>query len=170
MNDREIICRIQNGEKEYISEIVASYYDDIFRFCMYQTGNEANSYDLVQETFLRFIKYVESYKYGNLKGYLITIAKNLCRDYYQNSGTTVNFDSVSELGEEDVGISQIDNRLMLCCYLQKIPLKQRETIILHYYSNFKIKEISIILGVNISTVKSRLRLGILNLKKAMGEE
>ena len=34
-----------------------------------------------EDTFLRFIRYVEHYKYQNLKGYLLTIAMNLCRNY-----------------------------------------------------------------------------------------
>ena len=47
------------------------------------TMDETDSYDIVQEVFLRFIKYADSYIHGNLKGYLLIIARNLCRDYFR---------------------------------------------------------------------------------------
>lgn len=81
MEDKELIRRIQDGSKEYLNEIAEKYYDDIYYFCCYQTGSREEAYDLAQETFLRFVRYVERYRYRNLKGYLLTIAMNLCRDY-----------------------------------------------------------------------------------------
>ena len=60
------------------------YYDDIYNFCCYHSGNREDAYDLAQETFLRFIRYVGQYKYVNLKGYLLTVAMNVCRNYYRD--------------------------------------------------------------------------------------
>lgn len=84
MEDRELVRRIQNGQKEYLNEIAGRYYDDIYYFCCYQSGNREDAYDLAQETFLRFIRYVGQYKYVNLKGYLLTIAMNVCRNYFRD--------------------------------------------------------------------------------------
>ena len=81
MEDRELMRRIQHGQKEYLNDIAKKYYDDIFYFCCYQAGSREDAYDLAQETFVRFIRYVEHYRYQNLKGYLLAIAMNLCRNY-----------------------------------------------------------------------------------------
>lgn len=86
MDDRELVRRVQAGQKEYLNEIAEKYYDDIYYFCCYQTGSREDAYDLAQDTFLRFIRYVEGYRYRNLKGYLLTIAMNLCRNYWQGEG------------------------------------------------------------------------------------
>ena len=86
MDERQWIHAIQRGEKQYLQDIVEKYYDDIFRFCAFQTGSREDAYDLVQETFLKFIRYVEGYHYRNLKGYLLTIAMNLCRDHMTERG------------------------------------------------------------------------------------
>lgn len=83
MEERQWIKAVQRGDKRYLSDIAEKYYDDIFRFCAYQTGSREDAYDLTQETFLRFIRYVESYQSKNLKGYLLTIAMNLCRNYHR---------------------------------------------------------------------------------------
>lgn len=81
MTDRELIRKVHGGSKEAMNDIIQKYYDDIYRFCLYLTGSEAESYDITQDVFLRFIKYADTYEYKNLKGYLLIIARNLCRDY-----------------------------------------------------------------------------------------
>ena len=83
MNDRELIREIQRGKKEYLNDIAEKYYDDIYRFCCYQTGSCQDAGDLAQETFLHFIRSVEQFRYRNLKGYLLTIARNVCMDYFR---------------------------------------------------------------------------------------
>ncbi len=85
--ERQWILAIQKGDKKYLQDIAEKYYDDIFRFCAFQTGSIQDAYDLAQETFLRFIRYVESYQYRNLKGYLLTIAMNVCRNYHRRNHT-----------------------------------------------------------------------------------
>lgn len=167
MNDKYLLKKIKDGQKEYLNEVITQYYDDIYRFCVYQTGNKEDSYDITQETFLKFIKYVDSYREHNLKGYLLTIARNLCRDYFRNRCVTECMEEMNETGEADQRIEQMDTAMMLCEYLQKIPEEQREVLVLRYYQEVKLGDISRILGVNLSTVKSRLRLGVRNLKKEM---
>lgn len=86
MDERHWIHAIQKGDKKYLQDIAEKYYDDIFRFCTFQTGSREDAYDLAQDTFLRFIQYVERYHDRNLKGYLLTIAMNLCRDFLREKG------------------------------------------------------------------------------------
>lgn len=81
MDERQWIHAIRKGNREPLGDIAEKYYDDIWRFCAFQTGSREDAYDLAQETFVRFIRYVESYHDRNLKGYLLTIARNVCRDY-----------------------------------------------------------------------------------------
>lgn len=181
MTDQELIKKIQNGQKEFLGEIIERYYDDILRFCRYQTGDAIGAYDLTQETFLKFMKYIGSFRYRNLKGYLLTIAGNLCRDYFRSrasgeilqSAETVEQLSgslpelLSHTGEADKILEDTENKLLLRELLLRLPKSQREVIILRYYHDCKLTEISGILGVNLSTVKSRLRMGTQALRKEM---
>lgn len=169
MTEQELIRKVQNGETQLLGEIIEAYYDDILRFCRYQTGDESSAYDLTQETFLKFIKYIGSFRYRNLKGYLLTIAGNLCRDYFKARVITEPLEKVAESGEEDKALNGTDSRLLLESLLAKLPGEQREVMILKYYNDCKLTEIARILGVNLSTVKSRLRLGTRAMKKEMEE-
>ena len=168
MTDKELIRKVHNGDKEALNTIAGRYYDDIYRFCLYLTGQETDSYDITQEVFLRFIKYADSYKHKNLKGYLLIIARNLCRDYFHHKNDLYSIEDTAE-GAEDVHLGNLENRMLLWDALGQLPVKQREIIILRIYEEMRFHEIAGILGVNLSTVKSRVRLGIISLRKIMEE-
>lgn len=104
MDDRKAIKEIQNGNKEYLNLLAEKYYDDIYRFCCCQTGDPDTAYDLAQETFLRFIRYVDHYRYKNLKGYLLTIARNVCFDFFSKETAAhrhLSYSSLDEAREEE---------------------------------------------------------------------
>lgn len=167
MTDKELIRKVHSGHKETLNVIIERYYDDIYRFCFYLTGNETDSYDITQEVFIKFIRYVNSYRYKNLKGYLLIIARNLCYDYFRHKKDELALEEISEFGKEDVGIRAKEDRLLLEGALKNIPPKQREVIILKIYEGFKFREIARLLGCNISTVKSRYNLGLKNMGKEL---
>ena len=198
MDERQWIHAIQKGDKQYLQDIVEKYYDDIFRFCTFQAGSREDAYDLTQETFLRFIRYVEGYHYRNLKGYLLTIAMNLCRDYLTEKSRRrdrevsfdreINSDSPSEGNslwdvfqpsevisgrtedspESKLMESDIHDRLMEA--LSCLPQMQRETLLLHYLHDMKYREIARLTGVSVSTVKSRVKQGTEKLRAVMKRE
>ena len=227
--------------KECLQDIAEEYYDDIYRFCAFQTGSREDAYDLAQETFLRFIRYVESYHDRNLKGYLLTIAMNVCRNYmaekgkeksvmvsfeenwqqesefsglYKNgkgksicldgeklstnkvsvivdqeklSGTFVDMSMETgfsgsqsgavgmrqcspELSEQERHVIEADIHDRLMEALAVLPEMQRETILLHYMYGMKYREIGKRMGVNVSTVKSRIRQGMDKLQRILKRE
>ena len=169
MTDKELIRKVHNGSKEALDTIIGYYYDDIYRFCLYLTGQETDSYDITQEVFLRFIKYIDSYQHKNLKGYLLIIARNLCRDYfYHNRHSTSSIEDAVFLGKEDARLQEAENAILLHQALQRLPLKQREVIVMRVYEELRFHEIARITGCSLSTAKSRFRLGLQNLKKIIG--
>ena len=170
MTDKELIHKVHNGDKEALNTIVGKYYDEIYRFCVYLTGNDTDSYDITQEIFLKFIKYVDSYRYKNLKGYLLIIARNSCCDYFRHKKDTLWIEDMAESGKEDSQITAMEDGMLLRQELLKIPPEQREVIILHVYEELKFGEIAKMLGCNISTVKSRYFQGIKKLKRLMHTE
>ncbi|MCH5248771.1 MAG: RNA polymerase sigma factor [Lachnospiraceae bacterium] len=167
MTDKELIHMVHSGDKGALNTIIAKYYDDIYRFCYYLTGHEIDSYDITQEVFVKFIRYADSYRYKNLKGYLLIIARNLCYDYFRSKKDEVCLEEISEVGKDDIQIRIKEDKLLLEQALKSIPPKQREVIILRIYEGYKFKEIAKMLGCNISTVKSRYTLGIKNMGKEM---
>lgn len=174
MEEKQWIRDIKNGKKEYLSCIAEKYYDDIYRFCCYQTGSAEDAYDITQETFLRFIRNVERYQSRNLKGYLLTIAMNLCRDYFRakKKEKPIEPDDKLTLNNHiaDNDIAKKEQQLMLMESLSGVTDDQREAILLHHYYGFKFREIGKMTGCSTATAKSRVKQGIDKLKKQMEKE
>lgn len=200
MDERQWIHAIQKGNKQYLQDIVEKYYDDIFRFCTFQSGSREDAYDLTQETFLRFIRYVEGYRYRNLKGYLLTIAMNLCRDFlteksrrgkreisfdqeiYSDTDTSSESGSLWDIyqppetvleraGESpEAKLMESDLHDRLMAALSCLPQMQRETLLFHYLYDMKYREIAKLTGVSVSTVKSRVKQGTEKLRGVMKKE
>ena len=167
VTDKELIRKVHNGDKESLNAIVRKYYDEIYRFCLYLTGQEMDSYDITQDVFLNFIRYVDSYQYKNLKGYLLMIARNACYDYFRHKKETTCIDEIAESGEEDSQIMRVENKMLLHQALIGLSPEQREVIILRIYEELKYTEIAKILGCNLSTVKSRYFQGIKKLDRLL---
>ena len=167
MTDKELIHKVHNGDKESLNAIVRKYYDEIYRFCLYLTGQETDSYDIAQEVFLKFIRYVDSYQYKNLKGYLLMIARNACYDYFRHKKETVCIDEIAESGEEDSQITRVEDKMLLRQALIGLSPEQREVVILRIYEELKYTEIAKILGCNLSTVKSRYFQGVRKLDRLL---
>lgn len=170
MNDKELIRQIQSGHKELLNDVIQRYYEDILHFCIYQIRDVSYAYDLTQETFYRFIRCVDTYQCRNLKAYLIRIARNLCIDYWRGRIDTIDIDGPELidqmiLTDKDKEFEKIENGMVLADFLSELSVEQREVVVMRYYCDLKIKDIAKILEVNLSTVKSRLRLGVLALKK-----
>lgn len=170
MTDKELIHKVHNGDKDALNTIIEKYYDEIYRFCVYLTGSETDSYDVTQETFLKFIRYVDSYRYKNLKGYLLIIARNSCYDYFRHGKITLCIEEADKVGGNDSHMANVENKLLLRQTLLKIAPEQREVIILKSYEGFKFTEIAKVQGSNISTVKSRYFQGIKKLHQLLMHE
>lgn len=194
MEDRELIRRIQSGQKEYLNEIAVKYYDDIYYFCCYQTGSREDAYDLAQETFLRFIRYAEHYCYKNLKGYLLTIAMNLCRSYFHETGRTRTLTEPEEKTggsgagrgrpavRDDAEISEqepdttaqaievMEQSRLLTEALMNLPDMQREAVLLHHFYGYKNREIAKMTGASCAAVKSRVNQGLGKLQQLLNRE
>ena len=169
MTDKELIRKFHSGNKDALNAIIDKYYDDIYRFCFYLTLNELDSYDISQEVFLRFIKYIDTYTYKNLKGYLLIIARNLCRDYFRIK----ELEDTVEISEDaiytDKEMINIEFKLYINAILNRIPFEQREVIVLRIQGDLRFKDIAKMLGCNLSTVKSRYRSGIEKMRKEMAD-
>jgi len=140
--------------------------DSLMRFAYRLTSDKEDSKDLVQDTFLKALKYCDKFVHEtNFKAWLFTIMKNtfinnynrsMRRDAYDDqrkpkvcinhihTTASVEPDSVYISKEIEKIINSLDDNF-------KLPFKM-------HYEGFKYKEIADELGLNLGTVKSRINL------------
>lgn len=169
-SDRRLVEKIRQGEKWAWEVLAERYYNEVFRYCWYRTGNEAAAADCTQETFLHVIRGFGSYVDENkFRAWVFRIASNVCADYFRKERMVCMEDGELEAhGREDRALAQAED----ACYVEKALLSlteaQREAVALKYYHGFKIKEIAQILGISLSAAKGRLKQGMDRLKEAAG--
>lgn len=172
VSDRKLVERIRRGELGAWEVLAERYYDEVFRYCWYRTGNEAAAADCTQETFLHVIQGLAGYVDDNrFRAWIFRIASNVCMDYFRKERLVLVGDETLEAcGAEDRALGRVEDACFVERALSELTQLQREAVILKYYHGFKIREIARLLGISLPAAKARLKQGMDRLKAAMEQE
>ncbi|MDO5291764.1 MAG: RNA polymerase sigma factor [bacterium] len=140
-----------------------AYVDLIFHICISYMKNKHDAEDIVQETFVRYIKSEKEFENEeHKKAWLIVTATNLCKDqlkHWWKKRTTY-----EEYQENTDGVS-IDTTLMA---VMELPDKYKTAVYLYYYQGYDSAEIASMLHKPNSTVRSYLSKARKLLKEKLG--
>ncbi len=153
-------------EEEFLPHMKALY-----NFAFHLTFDEENANDLVQETYLKAYRFIDSYQKGtNSKAWLFKILKNEFINNYRKKSkqpNAVDFDSLLNYHESDdpqyVGSLDLRQEIFqnmmgdeVTIAVNKLPVEFKTIIILCDVEGFTYEELSKILDIPIGTVRSRL--------------
>jgi RNA polymerase sigma-70 factor, ECF subfamily len=142
---------ISLAREDYIDNILKKYSHMVFRLALSQTKNKYHAEDVFQEVFLRVVDKEPVFNSEeHQKAWLIRTTINCSKKIFSSSWykrtvpleETLSFDN-KEKG--DVYFAVLD-----------LPLKYRTVVYLFYYEDYSIAQISQILSLNESTIKSQL--------------
>lgn len=149
-----------------VSRAVEKYADMIQRICLYHLKNQADTEDVFQNVFLKYMLHEEVfYDEEHEKAWLLRVAINECKDFLKSffRRNMVPLQAVAELETE----MPDDHREVLEAVLS-LPGQYKDVIYLHYYEGYTASEIGAILGKKENTVYSLLSRGRGILKKELG--
>lgn len=175
MEEREQIYRIKHGDSEELDKLVRRYYDEIYHFLCRRIGNDVSAQDVTQEVFLKFVRALPVYRPdGKLRAFLFTIAVNCSNDFFRSSRKTFSLQDVAERESPEESPEDSAERDSARENVRKavsaLPVYQRDVIILRYFHDMSLKEISAVVGVPVATVKTRLHRGTKELEKTLKGE
>ena len=145
------------------------YFDQIFKIAYGYTLNSNDAIDIVQESFIKFYKANKTFTDPEQeKYYLIRITINQSIDFIKKAKHILLFDNgyidnLPDVLDSDNNYEEINE----CVSLLKDSYKS--VIILYYYENYSIKEISSILKISETAANSRLGRARIKLKKIIEE-
>lgn len=170
ITDNELMLQVKSGDIEQIGVLFERYKKPLFGFFYRSTHNPSLCEDLVQNVFLRLMKYRSTFTgSGKFTTWMFGIAHNVFLDNCSKSGRFKGIDEVNEdcfVSDENLTNNIIEDEQikLLNTALAKLSNEQRELIILSKYQGLKYKEIAEILGCTEGTIKIRMFRALNELK------
>jgi RNA polymerase sigma factor (sigma-70 family) len=144
--------------------LMEEYGDMVVRLAFTYVKQKQLAEDISQEVFISCYKSLETFQNkASYKTWLYRITVNKCKDYfrswsYRNISYQDFFRSIFPSGGQSVEASILEGEEKEIIFekVLALPIKLREVIILQYYEELTVNEISELLGINSNTVKTRL--------------
>lgn len=140
--------------EQEVNRAIERYSDTVRRLCMIYLKNHADTEDIFQTVFLKYVLSSVSFESDeHEKAWFIRVTVNACKDLLKSffRSRTV---SLEEIMDQPAALPE-DNREILEAVLS-LPLKYKEVVYLHYYEEYTAPEISRILNKNVNTIYTLL--------------
>ncbi|MCP4047832.1 MAG: sigma-70 family RNA polymerase sigma factor [Gammaproteobacteria bacterium] len=154
------------------NELAEAYSTDLYRYAMWICGNDALAKDLVQETFLRAWRALDSLKdVKAAKSWLITILRReYARTFERKVPKFTDVDKVVVVEEEELEPEARIERDLLRNGIMKLDPKYRDPLLLQVVFGHSCEEISNQLGISKSAVMTQLFRAREKLKRQMQKD
>lgn len=149
------------------NEAIERYGDTVRRLCMLHLKNEADTQDIFQTVFLKYLLHTADFESReHEKAWFIRVTINACRDVLKSvfRRRTVSLEEVRDLPAPEGEGGEVLRAVL------SLPPKYREVVYLHYYEGYTAPEIGDILGRNVNTVYTDLTRAREKLRTMLGCE
>jgi RNA polymerase sigma-70 factor (ECF subfamily) len=139
-------------------KLARTWSKDLFRFALWLCGQEALAHDLVQETYLRAWKSLDSLQSdAAAKSWLITILRReYARTFERKRLPMVDTDAVTVPDEVELNPEQRAERALLRKGILALPERYREPLLLQVVMGLSCQEIADQLGLGKGAVMTQL--------------
>ncbi|WP_436373723.1 sigma-70 family RNA polymerase sigma factor [Cytobacillus sp. BC1816] len=154
----------ENNIKQIIEELMIEYGSELTFLAYSYVKNAEEAKDIVQNVFVAAFQHLSEFRGdSSIKTWLYRVTINKCKDHLKSSlfKRVVLFGSTPETNKKEAPIDEnyldkeASNTIKKAVFTLK--LKYREVILMRYYQDLSIKEISLILNLPEPTVHTRLR-------------
>jgi len=151
------------AETVNFEEAVLPHMDAAYNLARWLTRNDDDAEDVVQESYLRALKFFGAFHGSEGRPWLLTIVRNTCYTWSKRNRSTelAEFDEATYLDETDAldpersSVRNAQKRLVREA-LERLPVEFREVMVLRELEELSYKEIAAVVGIPVGTVMSRL--------------
>ncbi len=145
---------------------IERYADTVRRICMIHLKNHADTEDIFQNVFLKYVLSTTVFESEeHEKAWFIRVTINACRDLLKSffRNRTVSLDTLLDQPAE---LTQQDHTVLEA--VLALPPKYRDVVYLHYYEGYTAPQISQILKKNVNTIYTLLTRAKQALRETLG--
>ena len=171
MTDDAAMLEVKDGRVERLAILFERHHLQLFNFFLRLTGSRPTSEDLVQEVFIRLLKYRQTYR-GEDKfvPWMYRIAHNAHVDHMRRCKEAFPLDEqFEEVRSPETGPEERTGRaeeaVLVSQALARLPQDKRRILVLSRFENLKYREIAELLDCPVGTVKAMVHRAV----KELGE-
>ncbi|MEO0156660.1 MAG: RNA polymerase sigma factor [candidate division WOR-3 bacterium] len=169
-SEKELIKGIIDGDEKSCEKILNLYKARIFSYILRLVKNYDDAEEITFEVFIKFFKGIKTFDINKPIGtYLLTIAHNLVIDFFRKN--KVEYEYLDE--RHSIGANFIEkyrNEKIVQAIeeaIQKLAPLDREIMIFFHKEDLSYQEISKILDLPITTIKTRLHRARMKLREIL---
>jgi len=175
-SDAQLMARVRDGELERLSELFERHQRRLFAFFLRLAGDRAAAEDLVQEVFVRMLKYRHTYRSeAEFTPWMFGVARNAAVDHYR-ARPALELQENPEAPEPEAPtvhpVERLEKReqsARLQTALARLPRDKRELLLLARFGEMKYEAIGELLGISVGAVKVRVHRALKELRAAYHE-
>ncbi|MBT5394326.1 MAG: sigma-70 family RNA polymerase sigma factor [Flavobacteriaceae bacterium] len=165
-NISKTIQNAKSGQQLAFSNLLDTFWNDVYSFQLLRTKNELEAEDITIETFSKAFDKINSYKEEFVfKTWLITISKNLHIDLLRKQKRSLEnntFSYQNSAGESEVldstptaedQLIQQQNLADLLTEIKKLKPAYQKVINLRYFNEMSYAEMALVLGEPVNNIK-----------------
>jgi RNA polymerase sigma-70 factor (ECF subfamily) len=167
--DALLIEQIRGGSAEAGRRFVDTFYLGVYRYLLYLTGDPETAEDLTQETFVQAWRGLGALDDPVLlRPWLHRIAHREFLQALRAERPQTSLDEITEVSEPHS--AEFTEAVELRQVLRKLPIEEREVVVLHYLEGYRSEEIAQITGMPLGRVRHRLVEARARLRQELSDE
>ncbi|HEV3036391.1 MAG TPA: sigma-70 family RNA polymerase sigma factor [Candidatus Angelobacter sp.] len=169
-DDGYLIARMRAGDKDAMATVYDRYRGIVYAVALRVLGNTTAAEDVLQEVFLRLWRNPNGFdvERGKLPAWLAVSARNRSIDVLRQRPPEDHIEEFaisSNIDLED-GLARTEAVEKIRAVISQLPNEQRKSLEMAYFDGMTHSEIAAKTGEPLGTVKTRIRTGLLTLRKA----
>jgi RNA polymerase sigma factor (sigma-70 family) len=172
-DDEALMAAVAAGDVASLGELFERHHRRLYNYFLRTTGNRLLSEDMVQELFVRLLRFRERYRTGgSFAVWLYHLAKNVAIDHFRRNRRYVATDAVPEPTTEPFVLAELEhgeNLARLSRAFARLSEDKRELLVLARFEALPYERIAVLLGCTVGAVKVRVHRALASLKDAYRE-
>ena len=169
-SDSELMRQVRGGRTAALATLFERHHARLYGYCLRMTGNRSEAEDVVQEVFMKMLKYKTTFKDDSkFVPWMFGIGRNACLAQLRRTALdrapagALDDNAVPDTALEersDDGESDLVRRALL-----RLPEERREVLVLSRYEYKTYDEIAAVLDCSVGAVKVRVHRAMKQLRE-----
>ena len=173
-SDSELMSRVRDGDLDRLADLFERHHRRLHHFFLRLAGRRNAAEDLVQEVFVRMLKYRHTFRSeAEFAPWMFALARNAGVDHFRSRPRELQEDPeapepAAEVAHPLERLEKQEKSARLQAALGRLAPEKRELLLLARFGEMKYDSIGELLGISVGAVKVRVHRALKELREAYG--